>query len=79
MSGSGSLEMSGSRLRTGCCGACCGMSTAREPDMNGRGFITISMHELERVKIIEAVIEERLVPSGPPLGIEVKARCPCSI
>ncbi len=22
--------------------------------MNGRGFITISMHELERVKIIEA-------------------------
>ena len=24
--------------------------------MNGRGFITISMHELERVKIIEAVV-----------------------
>lgn len=28
--------------------------------MNGRGFITISMHELERVKIIEAVVERRL-------------------
>ena len=28
--------------------------------MNGRGFITISMHELERVKIIEAVVQHRL-------------------
>ncbi|MCX4166290.1 MULTISPECIES: hypothetical protein [Paraburkholderia] len=28
--------------------------------MNGRGFITISMHELERVKVIEAVIEHGL-------------------
>jgi hypothetical protein len=28
--------------------------------MNGRGFITISMHELERVKIIEAVVQRRL-------------------
>jgi hypothetical protein len=28
--------------------------------MNARGFITISMHELERVKIIEAVVEHRL-------------------
>jgi hypothetical protein len=27
--------------------------------MNGRGFITISMHELERVKIIEAVVQHR--------------------
>jgi hypothetical protein len=26
--------------------------------MNGRGFITISMHELERVKIIEAVVQQ---------------------
>ena len=25
--------------------------------MNGRGFITISMHELERAKIIEAVVQ----------------------
>ena len=31
-----------------------------EPDMNGRGLITISMHELERVKIIEAVVQRRL-------------------
>ena len=31
-----------------------------EPDMNGRGLITISMHELERVKIIEAVVQHRL-------------------
>jgi len=28
--------------------------------MNARGFVTISMHELERVKIIEAVVEHRL-------------------
>jgi transposase len=28
--------------------------------MNGRGLITISMHELERVKIIEAVVQHRL-------------------
>ncbi|MBB5447067.1 hypothetical protein HDG38_005704 [Paraburkholderia sp. WSM4177] len=28
--------------------------------MNGRGFVTISMHELERVKIIEAVVQHRL-------------------
>jgi Helix-turn-helix domain len=28
--------------------------------MNGRGFITISMHQLERVKIIEAVVQRRL-------------------
>ncbi|CAG9264679.1 hypothetical protein PCAR4_60177 [Paraburkholderia caribensis] len=28
--------------------------------MNARGFITISMHELERVKIIEAVVQHRL-------------------
>ena len=28
--------------------------------MNGRGFITISMHELERVKIIESVVQHRL-------------------
>ena len=28
--------------------------------MNGRGFITISMHELERVKIIEAGVQHRL-------------------
>ena len=28
--------------------------------MNGRGLITASMHELERVKVIEAVIEGRL-------------------
>jgi len=28
--------------------------------MNGRGFITISMHEFERVKIIEAVVQHRL-------------------
>lgn len=45
--------MSGFRLRAGGCSACCGMSTAREPDMNGRGVITITMHELEHVKIIE--------------------------
>ena len=32
----------------------------REPDMNGRGWITISMHELERVKIIESVVQHRL-------------------
>ena len=60
MSGSGSLEMSGSRLRAGGCGACCGITASPEPDMNGRGFITISMHELERVKIIEAVVQRRL-------------------
>ncbi|MFM0205393.1 hypothetical protein PQR53_36855 [Paraburkholderia fungorum] len=29
--------------------------------MSGRGFITISMHELERVKIIEAVVQHPLV------------------
>lgn len=29
--------------------------------MNGRGFITISMHELERVKIIEADLQHRLM------------------
>ncbi|MFL9946542.1 hypothetical protein PQR68_11245 [Paraburkholderia agricolaris] len=28
--------------------------------MNGRGFITISMNEFERVKIIEAVAQRRL-------------------
>ncbi|CAE6847563.1 hypothetical protein R75461_07314 [Paraburkholderia nemoris] len=28
--------------------------------MNGRGLITISMRELERVKIIEAVVQHRL-------------------
>ncbi len=28
--------------------------------MNGRGFITISMHELGRVKIIESVVQHRL-------------------
>jgi hypothetical protein len=28
--------------------------------MNGRGLITATMHELERVKVIEAVIEGRL-------------------
>jgi hypothetical protein len=28
--------------------------------MDARGFITISMHELERVKLIEAVVEHRL-------------------
>ncbi|MEM5296242.1 helix-turn-helix domain-containing protein, partial [Burkholderia sp. JPY481] len=28
--------------------------------MNGRGLITASMRELERVKVIEAVIEGRL-------------------
>ncbi|CAE6820674.1 hypothetical protein PQR37_20970 [Paraburkholderia nemoris] len=28
--------------------------------MNGRGLITISMHEFERVKIIEAVVQHRL-------------------
>lgn len=28
--------------------------------MSGRGFITISMHELERVEIIEAVVQRRL-------------------
>ena len=28
--------------------------------MNGRGFITISMHELERVKVIETVVEHGL-------------------
>ena len=28
--------------------------------MNGRGFITISMHELERVKIIESVVQHGL-------------------
>ena len=31
-----------------------------EPDMNGRGLITISMRELERVKIIDAVVQHRL-------------------
>ncbi|MEQ5838476.1 helix-turn-helix domain-containing protein [Paraburkholderia acidicola] len=28
--------------------------------MNGRGFITMSMQELERVKVIEAVVEHGL-------------------
>jgi hypothetical protein len=28
--------------------------------MNERGLITASMHELERVKVIEAVIDHRL-------------------
>ena len=28
--------------------------------MNERGFITATMHELERIKIIEAVCEHRL-------------------
>jgi hypothetical protein len=32
MSGSGSLEMSGSRLRAGCGGACCGITASPEPD-----------------------------------------------
>jgi hypothetical protein len=37
---------SGARLRAGgCMGAC---FAAQEPDMNGRGFITIGVHELER-------------------------------
>ena len=45
---------------------------SREPDMNGRGFITISMHELERVKIIEAGVPRYwandLDPAAPGNG-----------
>lgn len=53
--------MSGFLLRAACCGACCGEIASPEPDHDGRGFITISMHELERVKIIEAVLQHRLM------------------
>jgi len=39
--------------------------------MNRRGLITVSMHELERVKIIEAVFEHRLkcVQAAERLGL----------
>ena len=47
-------------LWAGCCGACCASQPAWSQTMNGRGFITISMLELERVKIIEAVVQHRL-------------------
>jgi len=39
--------------------------------MNGRGFITISMHELRRVKVIDSVVEGRLsgVRAAEQLGL----------
>jgi len=52
--------MSGSRLRTGGCGARCRDALTQGAIMNGRGLITATMRELERVKVIEAVIEGRL-------------------
>jgi len=42
--------------------SCCGMSTAREPDMNGRGFITMSMREVDRLRAIQSVVDGRLMP-----------------
>jgi hypothetical protein len=53
--------MPGSRLQTGCRNACSGMNTAHsEPDMNARGFVTISTHEFDRLKIIETIVEHQL-------------------
>ncbi|WP_309839314.1 helix-turn-helix domain-containing protein, partial [Caballeronia sp. LZ065] len=39
--------------------------------MNERGFITATMHELERIKVIEAVCEHRLtmVQAAERLGL----------
>ena len=39
--------------------------------MNEPGLVTISMNELQRVKIIEAVVEQRLMPwrAAERLGI----------
>src|ERR1700754_4661912 len=51
-------------------GACCGAHTM-EPVMNEPGLVTISMNELQRVKIIEAVVEGRLsgVRAAAQLGL----------
>jgi len=42
-----------------------------EPVMNEPELVTISMNELQRVKIIEAVVEQRLMPwrAAERLGI----------
>ncbi|RKT21772.1 helix-turn-helix protein [Paraburkholderia sp. RAU2J] len=60
MSGSGSYEMPVSCSGLFAVAHAAASQPARSQTMNGRGFITISMHELERVKIIEAVVQHRL-------------------
>lgn len=74
MSGFGHLEMAGfafpePRFLTHD-GITCGQGAKIT---NRRGSVTVSMNELKRVKIIEAIVERRLSPSRPR---SVAARAP---